>query len=87
MNDRRAFLQRRLRIEYRRQLLVIDLNEIQSIFSLLERLRRHRGDPLAHETSAILRENRNIPIAPAVKNPAHVVAGQHRAHTRRFFGA
>jgi len=57
MNDRRAFLERRLRIEHRRQLFVVDLNEIKSVLGLLEGIRRDRGDALAHEARAVLSQD------------------------------
>src|SRR5262245_9932573 len=87
MNDRRAFLQRRFRIEHGGKLLVIDLDKFQGILGLLDGLRRHSGNALAQKARAVLSEHRNVAIAPAVKNAAHVVAGQHGAHAGRFLSA
>jgi hypothetical protein len=55
MNDRRAFLQRRLGIEYRRKFFVMHLDQIESVLRLFERVRSDRGDPLTHEPRALLR--------------------------------
>src|SRR6476659_1825581 len=87
MNDRRAFLQRHLRIEYRRKFFVMHVDQLESALGLLERVRRDRGDALAHKPRALLSQNGNIPIAPAVKNARIVFAGQHGAYTLSFFGS
>ncbi len=87
MNDRCAFLQSRNRIENRRQLLVFDLNQLQSILGLFERIRRHGGDALAQEAHPILGQNGDVAVAPAVKNPARVLTREHGAHARRLFRA
>ena len=87
MDERRPFLQRRLRIEDRGQFFIVDLNKLQGILGLLQRLRRHRRDALTDKSNAVLGENGNIAVTPPVKNPAHVVSGKHRAHARRFLGA
>jgi hypothetical protein len=86
MNDRRAFLQRRLGIEYRRKFFVMHLDQIESVLGLFEGVRRDRGDALAHETRAVLSQNGDVPIAPAVKDAANVIAGQDGVYTLRSFG-
>jgi hypothetical protein len=57
MNDRRAFLERRFRIENRRELLVVDLNKIESVLGLLKAIRRDCSHALAHKARAVLSQD------------------------------
>ena len=50
-------------------------------------VRRDCSDALPQEARALLRQNGNVAIAPAVKNARNVFAGQHGAYTLSFFGS
>jgi len=60
--------------------------QIESVLGLFDGVRRDRGDALAHEARAVLSQNGDVPIAPAVKDAANVIAGQDGVYTLRSFG-
>ena len=87
VNQRRAVLRRRDNIEHRRQLFVLNVDQLQRRFGLFESIRRHRCHPLTDEAHLILGQDGNVAITPAVENAAHVIASQYRPHPRRFLSA
>ena len=83
MQHRRAVGERRLGVEDRRLLFVLDVDERGRGLSVLERVGRDRSDAVADESHAIPGEHRPVLKTPAEPRGPHVRAGEHRADARR----
>ncbi len=93
MDHRRRRIERGLRVEHRRQLLVVDRNEGAGVFRLGARLRHHRGDRLALPARHIDRDRVLRRRLDALEMGQHADprrddfrqrrAGDHRDHARR----